>query len=1412
MNLKLRKDALDNLRLPIDVIEGNLGELTLSIPWSNLKTKPVKVHIRNVYLLAAPKTETTVTLKDEEERAQQMKQQKLEAAELFEASKHDSKSKDGNDSSSNSGGFVHQLTTKVIDNLQLSFENIHIRYEDQVSCVDQPFAVGITLKELSAISTDGDWQPAFIGDLANTIHKLATLNSLSVYWNTGSTSLAGLPSDQAPQIYTDLIPTADNVLKEHQYIVKPVSGVGKIKLNKVYDEKVAQVDTTLLFEELAFGLDNEQYRDALLLVDLLHSNLKKQQHLKFRPPPGTSPKSDPRAYFKYAGQTVLARIHERNYRWTWDHFKKRRDERLAYIDTYLTVHLNKATSQQKAQLTQLERDLSFEDIRFYRSIAKRHLRKDMERDAKLKQEKAKKGWFGSLWSSSNSPSKDDDGDNGDSSTDKNSDSTVLTDEQRKELYAAIDYDEDKDDIANSMDMPKNTKKFVLNTKLNRGSIQLIQNPHSTKHQIASIVLDTVGIQAIQYADSMKISTTLGDLQLFDGSTKDTLYPQLIGVKKDSANGTLSLVDVARDGEKSLGVQSTQLANNQQPFLAIDYQLKPLDKKADQAIKVVMRHLEIIYNPTVIQEILSFFKGPSTDSESFDALVQVAGHTLEGFKQQTRAGLQHALENHTTLDLDVDMKAPVIIIPENCLKEDSAVMIVDTGHIRVNSDLANQDLVEEFKADKAKNFGPDDYKRLEGLMYDKIRVELTQIKLLVGRNLRKCLAQLNVVSSGVPDGGDEYVLYGVDMNLLVEQCILPGASQFAKFRIYGKVPVISMNLSPQKYKALMMIVNRITSSSKDDGVTDEPTDGIRQHRTITEQQKHHDLALLVDNDNKNKELTPQKTSTDGVQLDFKFDMDLLCLELFSDSDKYDNSGIPTSLCRLSLDNTSAKLLTTTKQAMEMELQIQSINLCDTRQDSMSQFTDILPAGKQLDGPQIQVKFKTGTKTTDGIPISDISVTLDRPEMILSLDYLMLLKEFFAPPDIHPPQPTEAEAYVASLLENKDGCQQKPAKLSSAIKTTSPSVSSGTTRDTRPSSILHFNIAVVGLEVVCLANPDLPHSEAMVLSFKRLSVCQQEQFALQLDGIGLFLCRMGHRAESLVSLVEPFGVDLDMQTQSLSARQKDIKINSYVQPITLRISYRDILLIMDIVNKVTTIVGKRTNDDGSSTHRDHDDDKYTVNDYMDDVLNATSLNSPSGYRLARHESRTSRLSDEQQARRPAKLQPPSNQSGEIVTREVVNARFEQFQLLLIEDLHDLPFMDFVIKPFNVSVSDWSNSIVVNTKISTRFNYFNFKNSLWEPVIEPYDFDVNVNKDPTTNALDIGVSSTETMNINLSHVFLETLLSISSTLSEIQPLPENTQKQIKPFVIENCTGHVIRFWNMSDDIHEGDANMCLLKDGQD
>jgi len=99
-----------------------------------------------------------------------------------------------------------------------------------------------------------------------------------------------------------------------------------------------------------------------------------------------------------------------------------------------------------------------------------------------------------------------------------------------------------------------------------------------------------------------------------------------------------------------------------PFFSVIFEKHPIDGRADNALTVKMHHLEIIYNPGIVKDVMRFFKPPKANMETVNALIEVAGTTLEGWKKQTRAGLEYALESHTTLDLRVDMDAPLIMVP------------------------------------------------------------------------------------------------------------------------------------------------------------------------------------------------------------------------------------------------------------------------------------------------------------------------------------------------------------------------------------------------------------------------------------------------------------------------------------------------------------------------------------------------------------------------------------------------------------------------------------------------------------------------------------------------------------------------------------------------------------------------------
>ncbi|KAF8938290.1 hypothetical protein BGZ58_001218 [Dissophora ornata] len=767
-NLRLKKDALDKFSLPVDVAEGYLGELTLSIPWSNLKNKPVKVYINNVYLLCVPKGESEYNADEEAARAQALKEDKLANAELL-----NTKPTTGmDDEEKKNATFLNQLITKVVDNLQVSINNIHVRYEDKLSDPKHPFSAGLTLSQLSAVSTDGEWVPTFIHDEANTIHKLATLDSLAMYWNTDSQSLAGRGMDDALKAFVDLIAKAEHVPDEHQYILKPVSGSGKIKLNKRYGGDVPKAGVALDFDELGFVVDDEQYNNVLLMMGLFHSFMRQHEFRKFRPPSSITPKQDPLAWFRYAGNAVLSQIHERNRKWTWAFFEERRDDRKAYVELYKNHKLGRNDPEDEERLKALEWKLSYDDIRLYRSIAKGVLRREKILIEKKQEE----------------------------------DATGLTDEQKQQLYDVIEYDE-KAALQANLEEAKDTILIAIDAKLRTGSFALKNDPHGANKTIFSIVFDTFVAKILQRTDNFEAGIALGGLTCIDGTTQNTLYPKIVRVKE--AESKKNLLSHVSEGDTVYGGESSRDSQDEcgldfDPFFSVNFEHNPLDAHADNVLEVKMRHLEILYNPTTVDTVLDFLKPPPSEADSINALLEAAGDTLEGLAAQTRAGLEYALEEHKRLDLRVDMDAPVMIFPESCTDINALVAVLDVGHIFVESNLVSKEDMAVVEHNHKKQMDTTDFEKLEDLMYDRFVVQLSSTQLLVGQSVERCLQQIRKPSKE----NDLHVIDKINMTFHVHLSILPQASNLTKIRVFGDLPLMQINFSDRKYKTLMRIVDLV----------------------------------------------------------------------------------------------------------------------------------------------------------------------------------------------------------------------------------------------------------------------------------------------------------------------------------------------------------------------------------------------------------------------------------------------------------------------------------------------------------------------------------------------------------------------------------------------------------------------------
>jgi vacuolar protein sorting-associated protein 13A/C len=90
----------------------------------------------------------------------------------------------------------------------------------------------------------------------------------------------------------------------------------------------------LNFDEIGFVLDDNQYRDAISMVDMYHFYLRHYQYRKFRPDDATLAANRPRAMLHFAGNAIMNEVHEKRRRWTWEYFRERRDDRRRYVELY----------------------------------------------------------------------------------------------------------------------------------------------------------------------------------------------------------------------------------------------------------------------------------------------------------------------------------------------------------------------------------------------------------------------------------------------------------------------------------------------------------------------------------------------------------------------------------------------------------------------------------------------------------------------------------------------------------------------------------------------------------------------------------------------------------------------------------------------------------------------------------------------------------------------------------------------------------------------------------------------------------------------------------------------------------------------------------------------------------------------
>jgi len=360
-DVKVRSNNLFR-NLNLTGVHGVVKKLEVFIPWTALMSSPVRIEIDGVYLQLKPLDVTTLDKEEAKKRLRAAKQEKIAFADKFltyhsqhelvdpmdeEESKESKKPKEKQT-------WTEAWTTKIVDNLEISLKNIHIRYEDSTFLPGgKIFSAGLTLGSFILTTTDENWKSSFVARKNEAIRKLCMTENSGIYWNMQSPSLAGLPflewqaamhkiifnppsvsmpdsKDKSSKAALQRAEAAAAAAKAHTFVdnqagnprIHPHSPeamkfvllpTNKLVIKVVHNDHLLvpgeepKYDITVVNDDLNVCLDGLQYKQLNAVLDGINAVERSKKPFMYKPQRRPVDEESIRAWWKYACKLVIKR-------------------------------------------------------------------------------------------------------------------------------------------------------------------------------------------------------------------------------------------------------------------------------------------------------------------------------------------------------------------------------------------------------------------------------------------------------------------------------------------------------------------------------------------------------------------------------------------------------------------------------------------------------------------------------------------------------------------------------------------------------------------------------------------------------------------------------------------------------------------------------------------------------------------------------------------------------------------------------------------------------------------------------------------------------------------------------------------------------------------------------------------------
>ncbi|XP_074663009.1 intermembrane lipid transfer protein VPS13D-like [Tubulanus polymorphus] len=850
-NLPLKKSALNHLGLPLQVKSGYVGRITLKVPVRKIKSEPWVISLDNVYLVAGPVTPDRYDEAKEKEREEQSKKAQLDALESKWQMQHK-----GVQQGTSWFSYATSLGTNIIENLQLNINNVHLRYEDDITIPGNSFACGIVIKGLSAQSTDHNWVSHFVHhNQSETMHKLVDLKDFSVYWDPDAQLVGDLPRAEMTDMLRRGVCLSESTqqFKEHEYILEPVSAQAKMKRFTtplpLRNPNNPRILLDIQLESIPVTLTNQQHKGVILWLKEFDRFEKLLKYRKWKPTAKVKKKA--LLYWWFAIKCVLVEIQEKNRHRTKEYMHQRARDNVSYVKSY-TEYLVSGTDEESSKTlrNQMENQLSFDEIRILREVAMEQAAKQISSkqtpvqvvEQSSTDQQQQRGiwqrWWGWYGYSSPQDIQLSQEDLAFEPTDEsNSETLIPPAETASELDQEV-MDMLTESEENNTLLRRDAVFLNVNFCLKSGTFKLFSSQDGEKTSIIGVECSTVemNFESRPRYNAYKFGINVGSIRVTDMFTKGSLFPVILAPQKKDRG-----ISLAQGNLNLVAVQETTNANEETLF-SLTYEKKPKDSIADHRLSIITKPLEMFYNPAAMERIRAFFSRkhvlPSRHSEL--KLASAAKSRYEQLKNQTKAGIQHTweqmLEGEEKLQrrrwaINLDISAPKIHVPENFTDPNTTIVIFNFGHLTFrnigpagyNFDLKRDDSEDNFATPSSTpeettveespsltelfsgNF-PEI--AIKNKIYDKYSLNLSDLQVMVGR------AKDNWRQSHFKGAGRLHLVDRFNISVQFERRLVYTTDpQFPATSLSGSLPELVIHVNEQKIQALRMCMGLLMDPAR-----------------------------------------------------------------------------------------------------------------------------------------------------------------------------------------------------------------------------------------------------------------------------------------------------------------------------------------------------------------------------------------------------------------------------------------------------------------------------------------------------------------------------------------------------------------------------------------------------------------------